>query len=129
MKYIANSVKYVYNRTFVICRRAPESSEMAPLNAVYEINYASPDDEGSYTCQAVNTAGTIEERVYVRIDDDNEVYPPCRGDVPCTDDKQRPPAAGSVRNLLHNRRWYSHPIIHKQDRSKYLNDSIRIIQM
>ncbi|XP_034185288.1 terribly reduced optic lobes isoform X2 [Osmia lignaria lignaria] len=52
------------------------SSEAAtPLEAVYEINSASPDDEGSYTCHANNAAGMVEERVYIRVED-NEVYSP-----------------------------------------------------
>ncbi|XP_076237238.1 basement membrane-specific heparan sulfate proteoglycan core protein-like isoform X3 [Calliopsis andreniformis] len=69
----------------------PNSLEMdTPLSAVYEILSVSPDDEGSYTCHAVNAAGISEERVYLRVDDDNEVYPPCRGDVPCPDDRQKP---------------------------------------
>lgn len=53
-----------------------------PQKAVYEIYSASPNDEGSYTCHANNAAGIVEERVYIRVED-SEVYPPCRGDVPC----------------------------------------------
>ncbi|XP_076684002.1 terribly reduced optic lobes isoform X2 [Andrena cerasifolii] len=63
-------------------------NEGTPLSAVYEILSVSPSDEGSYTCLAANAAGTVEERVYVRVDDHNEVYPPCRGDMPCPDDKR-----------------------------------------
>ncbi|XP_026298186.1 basement membrane-specific heparan sulfate proteoglycan core protein isoform X15 [Apis mellifera] len=55
-----------------------------PQKAVYEIYSASPNDEGSYTCHANNAAGIVEERVYIRVED-SEVYPPCRGDVPCHD--------------------------------------------
>ncbi|XP_043797109.1 basement membrane-specific heparan sulfate proteoglycan core protein-like isoform X12 [Apis laboriosa] len=55
-----------------------------PQKAVYEIYSASPNDEGSYTCHANNAAGIVEERVYIRVED-SEVYPPCRGDVPCPD--------------------------------------------
>ncbi|XP_061934442.1 basement membrane-specific heparan sulfate proteoglycan core protein isoform X27 [Apis cerana] len=55
-----------------------------PQKAVYEIYSASPNDEGSYTCHANNAAGIVEERVYIRVED-SEVYPPCRGDVPCLD--------------------------------------------
>ncbi|XP_029051246.2 basement membrane-specific heparan sulfate proteoglycan core protein isoform X2 [Osmia bicornis bicornis] len=51
------------------------SEAATPLEAVYEINSASPDDEGSYTCHANNAAGMVEERVYIRVED-NEVYPP-----------------------------------------------------
>ncbi|XP_023290722.1 basement membrane-specific heparan sulfate proteoglycan core protein [Orussus abietinus] len=49
-----------------------------PLSAVYEIFSVSPDDEGSYTCQATNAAGITEERVQIRIED-TPTYP-CRGD-------------------------------------------------
>ncbi|XP_063983473.1 basement membrane-specific heparan sulfate proteoglycan core protein-like isoform X6 [Diachasmimorpha longicaudata] len=62
------------------------SPHAAPLSAIHEIVSMSRNDEGSYTCQAVNTAGVSEERVQLRIeDDDNSVdeYPPCRGDQPC----------------------------------------------
>ncbi|XP_053982835.1 basement membrane-specific heparan sulfate proteoglycan core protein-like isoform X1 [Hylaeus volcanicus] len=59
-----------------------------PRTAVYEIYSVSDHDEGSYTCHAMNAAGVVEERVHIRIDDDNEVYPPCRGDVPCTEDNR-----------------------------------------
>ncbi|XP_076631096.1 terribly reduced optic lobes isoform X1 [Colletes latitarsis] len=61
-----------------------------PLSAVYEIASISDDDEGSYTCHAMNAAGIVEERVHIRIDDDNEVYPPCRGDVPCHRNPEHP---------------------------------------
>lgn len=57
-----------------------------PLTAIHEIMHMSLDDEGSYTCQATNAAGIIEDRVQVLIEDeDNDVneVPPCRGDVPC----------------------------------------------
>ncbi|XP_071582358.1 basement membrane-specific heparan sulfate proteoglycan core protein isoform X12 [Temnothorax nylanderi] len=61
-----------------------------PLSAVYEIFSVSLDDEGSYTCQATNTVGITEERIQIRIEDDDDV--PCtgdRGDIPC-DDRQQP---------------------------------------
>ncbi|XP_011864485.1 PREDICTED: basement membrane-specific heparan sulfate proteoglycan core protein isoform X4 [Vollenhovia emeryi] len=61
-----------------------------PLSAVYEIFSVSSDDEGSYTCQATNPVGIAEERVQIRIEDDDDV--PCtgdRGDIPC-DDRQQP---------------------------------------
>ncbi|XP_070153239.1 basement membrane-specific heparan sulfate proteoglycan core protein isoform X5 [Polyergus mexicanus] len=61
-----------------------------PLSAVYEIFSVSSDDEGSYTCQATNAVGIAEERIQIRIDDDDD-YAPCtgeRGDIPCDD--QRP---------------------------------------
>ncbi|XP_018057777.1 PREDICTED: basement membrane-specific heparan sulfate proteoglycan core protein isoform X9 [Atta colombica] len=63
-----------------------------PLSAVYEIFSVSPDDEGSYTCTATNAVGISEERVQIRIEDDDD-YVPCtgdRGDIPCDDDRQRP---------------------------------------
>ncbi|XP_039313953.1 basement membrane-specific heparan sulfate proteoglycan core protein isoform X28 [Solenopsis invicta] len=66
-------------------------SAATPLSAVYEIFSVSPDDEGSYTCQATNTVGIAEERIQIRIEDDDD-YVPCtgdRGDIPC-DDRQRP---------------------------------------
>ncbi|XP_018405456.1 PREDICTED: basement membrane-specific heparan sulfate proteoglycan core protein-like [Cyphomyrmex costatus] len=62
-----------------------------PLTAVYEIYSVSSDDEGSYTCTATNAVGIAEERVQIRIEDDDD-YVPCtgdRGDIPC-DDRQRP---------------------------------------
>lgn len=54
------------------------------MNAVYEIYSVSPEDEGSYTCQATNAVGVSEERIQIRIeDDDNGIDdPPCRGDIP-----------------------------------------------
>ncbi|XP_011640582.1 basement membrane-specific heparan sulfate proteoglycan core protein isoform X5 [Pogonomyrmex barbatus] len=63
-----------------------------PLSAVYEIFSVSPDDEGSYTCQAMNTVGIAEERIQIRIEDEDDI--PCtdrgdRGDIPC-DDQQEP---------------------------------------
>lgn len=69
-----------------------EHSKVAvtPLSAVYEIYSVSPDDEGSYTCQATNAVGIVEERIQIRIEDDDDV--PCtgdRGDIPC-DDRQIP---------------------------------------
>lgn len=70
-----------------------KAAHATPLSAVHEIVSMTPDDEGSYTCQAVNAAGVAEERVQVRIeDDDNSVdeYPPCRGDQPC-ERPERPP--------------------------------------
>ncbi|CAK9818273.1 Basement membrane-specific heparan sulfate proteoglycan core protein [Anthophora quadrimaculata] len=60
------------------------SETSTPQSAVYEIYSASPDNEGSYTCHAKNAAGFVEERVYVRVED-NEIYSPCRGDTSCTD--------------------------------------------
>lgn len=64
-----------------------------PLSAVYEIFSVSPDDEGSYTCRATNTVGVADERVQIRIEEENDVdYPPCtdenRGDIPCAPDDQ-----------------------------------------
>lgn len=62
-----------------------------PLSAVYEIFSVSADDEGSYTCQATNAVGIAEERIQIRIEDDDDV--PCtgdRGDIPCDDDRQQP---------------------------------------
>ncbi|RLU19726.1 hypothetical protein DMN91_008283 [Ooceraea biroi] len=65
-----------------------------PLSAVYEIFSVSPDDEGSYTCQATNTVGIAEERIQIRIEDDDGDSAPCtgdRGDIPCApDDDQHP---------------------------------------
>ncbi|XP_017794098.1 PREDICTED: basement membrane-specific heparan sulfate proteoglycan core protein isoform X2 [Habropoda laboriosa] len=55
-----------------------------PQSAVYEIHSVSPDHEGSYSCHAKNAAGFVEESVYIRVED-NEIYPPCRGNTPCTD--------------------------------------------
>ncbi|XP_076180736.1 terribly reduced optic lobes isoform X6 [Ptiloglossa arizonensis] len=63
-----------------------KDNKETPLSAVYEIFSISDNDEGSYTCHAINAAGRAEERVRIHVDDDNEVYPRCRGDVPCTDD-------------------------------------------
>ncbi|XP_044017592.1 basement membrane-specific heparan sulfate proteoglycan core protein-like isoform X4 [Aphidius gifuensis] len=60
--------------------------------AIYEISSMSIDDEGSYTCQATNAAGVSEERVQLRIEDNegyddevNSIDDPeaCRGDQPC----------------------------------------------
>ena len=62
-----------------------------PSSAVYEIFAVSPDDEGSYTCQATNAVGIAEERIQIRIEEDD--YVPCtgdRGDIPCVDVRQRP---------------------------------------
>ncbi|XP_025163883.1 basement membrane-specific heparan sulfate proteoglycan core protein [Harpegnathos saltator] len=65
-----------------------------PLSAVYEIFSVSPDDEGSYTCQATNAVGIAEERIQIRIEDDNDVdNQPCtgdRGDIPCPPDDRQP---------------------------------------
>lgn len=49
-----------------------------PLSAVYEIFSVSPDDEGSYTCQATNAVGIAEERIQIRIEDDP--YSNCVGE-------------------------------------------------
>ncbi|XP_066593540.1 basement membrane-specific heparan sulfate proteoglycan core protein [Prorops nasuta] len=58
--------------------------EATPLSAVYEIYSVSLNDEGSYTCRAINAVGVTEERIQIVIEDDNDVdYPPCRGDQPC----------------------------------------------
>ncbi|XP_032663569.1 basement membrane-specific heparan sulfate proteoglycan core protein-like isoform X7 [Odontomachus brunneus] len=64
-----------------------------PLSAVYEIFSVSPNDEGSYTCQATNAVGIAEERIQIRIEDDNDVDEPCtgdRGDIPCPPDDSQP---------------------------------------
>ncbi|XP_076230674.1 terribly reduced optic lobes isoform X32 [Nomia melanderi] len=67
-----------------------DMNQKNPLSAVYEIFSVSHNDEGSYTCHAMNAAGMTEERVYIHIED-NEVYSPCGGDIPCTDDTNTPP--------------------------------------
>ncbi|XP_014478060.1 PREDICTED: basement membrane-specific heparan sulfate proteoglycan core protein isoform X5 [Dinoponera quadriceps] len=64
-----------------------------PLSAVHEIVSVSPNDEGSYTCQATNPVGIAEERIQIRIEDDNDVDEPCtgdRGDIPCSPDERQP---------------------------------------
>ncbi|KAK0088927.1 hypothetical protein PV326_004677, partial [Microctonus aethiopoides] len=77
-------------KSFIPLRSSPPT----PLTAIHEIMSMSLDDEGSYTCTATNSAGIIEERIQVRIEDDdyNDVneFPPCRGDVPCDRPGQRP---------------------------------------
>lgn len=69
------------------------------LSAVHEIMSMSPKDEGSYTCQAVNAAGITEERVQIRLEEDNGIGgpEPCRGDAPCEDDDRHPGNSGEVR--------------------------------
>lgn len=65
------------------------SQTSTPLTAIYEIDSMTIDDEGSYTCQATNAAGVAEERIQVRVEDEdddiNSVDDPqaCRGDQPC----------------------------------------------
>ncbi|KAI4497448.1 hypothetical protein M0802_007459 [Mischocyttarus mexicanus] len=54
-----------------------------PLSAVYEIFSVSTDNEGSYTCQASNSVGIVEDRVQIRIEDNDIDSAPCRGDMPC----------------------------------------------
>ncbi|XP_014607947.1 PREDICTED: basement membrane-specific heparan sulfate proteoglycan core protein isoform X7 [Polistes canadensis] len=54
-----------------------------PLSAVYEILSVSTDDEGSYSCQASNSVGIVEDRVLIRIEDNDIDSIPCRGDMPC----------------------------------------------
>ncbi|XP_034945971.1 basement membrane-specific heparan sulfate proteoglycan core protein isoform X4 [Chelonus insularis] len=74
------------------------ASSATPLTAIHEIMSMSLDDEGSYTCQATNTAGMTEERIQVVIDDDyNDVdeYPNCRGDAACEYPENRRPGSGS----------------------------------
>ncbi|XP_020284881.1 basement membrane-specific heparan sulfate proteoglycan core protein isoform X6 [Pseudomyrmex gracilis] len=61
-----------------------------PLSAVYEIFSVSPDDEGTYTCQATNAVGITEERIHIRIEDDDYECNGDRGDIPCDDDRDRP---------------------------------------
>lgn len=71
-----------------------------PLSAVYEIVSVSPNDEGSYTCQATNAVGIAEERIQIRIEDDNDVDEPCtgdRGDIPCPPDDRQQPRPDHVR--------------------------------
>ncbi|XP_044579347.1 basement membrane-specific heparan sulfate proteoglycan core protein isoform X6 [Cotesia glomerata] len=77
------------------------SSPATPLSAVLDIVSMSLDDEGSYTCQATNAAGIIEERVHVRVDDDYndndvDVSQPCRGDMPCPPNYNRPGSGSQV---------------------------------
>ncbi|XP_035741561.1 basement membrane-specific heparan sulfate proteoglycan core protein-like isoform X35 [Vespa mandarinia] len=63
-----------------------------PLSAVYEIFSVSPDDEGSYSCQASNSVGIVEDRVQIRIEDNDIESTPCRGDMmTCDNDNRRPP--------------------------------------
>jgi len=83
----------------MIYRDTYSRTAATPLSAVYEIFSVSPDDEGSYTCTATNAVGIAEERVQIRIEDDDD-YVPCtgdRGDIPCDDDRQRPqPDSASI---------------------------------
>lgn len=78
----------------MICSDTYGKIATTPLSAVYEIFSVSPDDEGSYTCQATNAVGIAEERIQIRIEDGNDVDEPCtgdRGDIPCPpDDRHRP---------------------------------------
>nr|XP_050845973.1 basement membrane-specific heparan sulfate proteoglycan core protein isoform X24 [Vespula vulgaris] len=62
-----------------------------PLSAVYEIFSVSSDDEGSYSCQASNSVGIVEDRVQIRIEDNDIDSTPCRGDMTCDNDNRRPP--------------------------------------
>ncbi|XP_015437459.1 PREDICTED: basement membrane-specific heparan sulfate proteoglycan core protein [Dufourea novaeangliae] len=71
--------------------RPLDMTEKTPLSAVYEIFSVSTNDEGSYTCHAVNAAGRVEERVHIRIEDDNE-----KGDVMIPEDYFRIPNGGKV---------------------------------
>lgn len=52
-----------------------------PLSAVYEITRVTKADEGLYSCVARNAAGSKEERVQVRVEEDNNIGP-TRGDIP-----------------------------------------------
>lgn len=44
-------------------------------DAVYEISSVTYTDEGSYTCQAANTAGVARERIQLIIEDDTDPRP------------------------------------------------------
>lgn len=73
------------------------------MSAVYEIFSVSSDDEGSYTCQATNAVGIAEERIHIRIEDDEDDSPPCsgdRGDIPCAPDDQHPLPPDTVCSLI-----------------------------
>ena len=58
------------------------------MNAVHEIYSITPDDAGTYICQATNAAGISEESVHIRVDDDIVDVAPsgCRGDQPCNEE-------------------------------------------
>ena len=77
------------------------------LTAIHEISSMSPDDEGSYTCTATNAAGINEERVEIRLADDNGVddsyterpdyhIGPIEGGINVPDDFQKIRAGGTV---------------------------------
>ncbi|KAK6617380.1 hypothetical protein RUM43_014389 [Polyplax serrata] len=55
-------------------------TEGQPMSAIYEITRVSKADEGSYSCVAMNSAGTTEERVIIRVEVDNNIGP-TRGDI------------------------------------------------
>ncbi|KAK2578017.1 hypothetical protein KPH14_008439 [Odynerus spinipes] len=61
------------------------------LSAVYEIYSVSPDDEGSYSCQASNSVGIVEDRVHIRIEDNDVDSVPCRDDISCNNNNRHPP--------------------------------------
>lgn len=50
------------------------------MAAVHEITRVSKADEGSYSCIAINSAGTTEERLMLRVELDNNIGP-TRGDI------------------------------------------------
>lgn len=49
---------------------------------MYDIEGATLEHEGSYTCTARNTAGIKEERIQLIISDDQIPSGPGRGDIP-----------------------------------------------
>lgn len=68
---------------FFFSNTEPVTSAL-PQTAVYEITHVSKADEGSYSCLARNAAGTTEERLHLRVEE-NEVIGgnfPGRGDIP-----------------------------------------------
>ncbi|XP_078043463.1 terribly reduced optic lobes isoform X5 [Augochlora pura] len=67
-----------------------------PQSAVYDIQSVSHNDEGSYTCHAMNAAGIMEERVHIRIEDDNEVNPDPNGPIIVSENNFKIPNGGKV---------------------------------
>ncbi|XP_076378245.1 terribly reduced optic lobes isoform X1 [Megalopta genalis] len=67
-----------------------------PQSAVYDIQSVSHNDEGSYTCHAMNAAGIMEERVHIRIEDDNEVDPDPNGPIIVSENNFKIPNGGKV---------------------------------
>lgn len=68
---------------YVFFRDPYESGASGP-SATIDINAISTEDEGTYVCRASSPAGTIEDYVQLRIEDEiNSVdYPDnCRGDT------------------------------------------------